>query len=80
MIIHTEMMQMLESGTFGIAHLKPWLREFAMTQECWRLVSLPQTTSKKSEKSALQAVCAVVTAASPQIADMMNAWSVVKIG
>ena len=28
-----EMMQMFESGTFDIAHLEPWLREFAMTHE-----------------------------------------------
>jgi death-on-curing protein len=33
MVIHTEMLQMLEAGTFDIAHLEPWLREFAMTQE-----------------------------------------------
>jgi death-on-curing protein len=29
MQIHAEMMQMLESGTFDIAHLDPWLRSFA---------------------------------------------------
>ena len=33
MVIHTEMLEMLEAGTFDIAHLEPWLREFAMTQE-----------------------------------------------
>jgi death-on-curing protein len=33
MVIHTEMLKMLEVGTFDIAHLEPWLREFAMTQE-----------------------------------------------
>jgi len=33
MVIHTEMLDMLEAGTFDIAHLEPWLREFAMTQE-----------------------------------------------
>lgn len=29
MQIHAEMMQMFQSGTFDIAHLDPWLREFA---------------------------------------------------
>ena len=29
MQIFTEMLQMLESGTFDIAHLEPWLRGFA---------------------------------------------------
>lgn len=33
MVIHTAMLEMLETGTFDIAHLEPWLREFAMTQE-----------------------------------------------
>lgn len=33
MVIHTEMLEMSEAGTFDIAHLEPWLREFAMTQE-----------------------------------------------
>jgi death-on-curing protein len=33
MVIHTEMLEMLEAGTFDIAHLEPWLREFAVTQE-----------------------------------------------
>jgi death-on-curing protein len=33
MVSHTEMQEMLEAGTFDIAHLEPWLREFAMTQE-----------------------------------------------
>ena len=31
--IHKEMLQLFEAGTFDIAHLEPWLREFAMTQE-----------------------------------------------
>jgi death-on-curing protein len=29
MQIHAEMIGMLESGTFDIAHLDPWLRSFA---------------------------------------------------
>lgn len=29
MQIYAEMMRMFESGTFDIAHLEPWLREFA---------------------------------------------------
>ena len=33
MVIHKEMLQLFEAGTFDIAHLEPWLREFAMTQE-----------------------------------------------
>ena len=33
MIVHTEMLQMLETGTFDIAHLEPWLRGFAIAQE-----------------------------------------------
>lgn len=33
MVIHTEMLQMFEFGTFDISHLEPWLREFAVTQE-----------------------------------------------
>ena len=33
MVIHQEMLQLFEAGTFDIAHLEPWLREFAMTQE-----------------------------------------------
>ncbi len=33
MVIHKEMLQLFEDGTFDIAHLEPWLREFAMTQE-----------------------------------------------
>jgi len=33
MVIHTEMLAMLEVGTFDIAHLEPWLRAFAMAQE-----------------------------------------------
>ena len=33
MVIHKEMLQLFEVGTFDIAHLEPWLREFAMTQE-----------------------------------------------
>jgi death-on-curing protein len=31
--IHAEMLQMLESGTFDITHLEPWLREFAVTAD-----------------------------------------------
>jgi death-on-curing protein len=27
--IHAEMIAMFEAGTFDIAHLDPWLREFA---------------------------------------------------
>ncbi len=30
MQLHTELMQMFESGTFDIAHLDPWLRSFAI--------------------------------------------------
>ncbi|PRY96861.1 death-on-curing protein [Jezberella montanilacus] len=33
MVIHKEMLQLFETGTFDIAHIEPWLREFAMTQE-----------------------------------------------
>ena len=33
MVIHKEMLQLFEDGTFDIAHLEPWLRGFAMTQE-----------------------------------------------
>lgn len=33
MVIHTEMLEMLEAGTFDIAHHEPWLRAFAVTQE-----------------------------------------------
>ena len=29
--IHKEMLQLFEAGTFDIAHLGPWLREFAIT-------------------------------------------------
>ena len=29
MLIHQDMLRMLESGTFDIAHLDPWLRGFA---------------------------------------------------
>jgi death-on-curing protein len=29
MLIYAQMMEMLESGTFDIAHLDPWLRSFA---------------------------------------------------
>jgi death-on-curing protein len=32
-VIHKEMLQLFEAGTFDIAHIEPWLREFAMTQE-----------------------------------------------
>ena len=31
--IHKEMLQLFEAGTFDIAHLEPWLREFAIIQE-----------------------------------------------
>jgi death-on-curing protein len=31
MQIHTEMIQMLDSSTFDIAHLDPWLRGFAVS-------------------------------------------------
>ena len=31
LLIHAEMLQMLESGTFDIAHLEPWLRGFAIS-------------------------------------------------
>ena len=33
MVIHTEMLQMFESGTFDIANLESWLRGFAVAQE-----------------------------------------------
>ncbi len=33
MLIHAEMMQMFESGTFDIAHLDPWLRGFTIVAE-----------------------------------------------
>ena len=33
MQIYSEMMRMLESGTFDIAHLDPWLRAFASSGE-----------------------------------------------
>ena len=33
LVIHVEMLQMFEAGTFDIAHLEPWLRGFAVTQE-----------------------------------------------
>ena len=32
MVIHKEMLQLFEAGTFDIAHLEPWLREFAITR------------------------------------------------
>ena len=31
--IHAEMIEMLEAGTFDIAHLEPWLRDFASAAE-----------------------------------------------
>ena len=31
--IHTEILKMFEAGTFDLAHLEPWLREFAIAQE-----------------------------------------------
>ena len=33
LVIHVEMLQMFEVGTFNIAHLEPWLRGFAVAQE-----------------------------------------------
>jgi len=33
MRIFAEMMRMLESGTFDIAHIDPWLRRFASSGE-----------------------------------------------
>ena len=33
MQIHAEMIEMLETRTFDIAHLEPWLREFAVIAE-----------------------------------------------
>ena len=33
LVIHKEMLQMFEAGTFDIAHLEPWLRGFAVAQE-----------------------------------------------
>ena len=33
LVIHAEMLQMFEAGTFNIAHLEPWLRGFAAAQE-----------------------------------------------
>jgi death-on-curing protein len=33
MQIHAEMIGMLETRTFDIAHLEPWLREFAVIAE-----------------------------------------------
>lgn len=33
LVIHEEMLQMFEAGTFNIAHLEPWLRGFAVAQE-----------------------------------------------
>lgn len=33
MVIHTEMLQMFESGAFDIANLDPWLREFAVAKK-----------------------------------------------
>ncbi|MEO0316224.1 MAG: hypothetical protein RI928_2680 [Pseudomonadota bacterium] len=32
MDIHREMLQMFESGTFDLAHIDPWLRQFAEEQ------------------------------------------------
>ncbi len=31
-LIHAELMQMFETGTFNIAHLEPWLRSFAKNE------------------------------------------------
>jgi len=33
MLIHAEMIEMLEAGAFDIAHLDPWLRSFAVAAE-----------------------------------------------
>jgi len=33
MQIHAEMIQMFEAGTFDIAHLDPWLREFSVVAQ-----------------------------------------------
>ena len=33
LLIHAEMNQMFESGTFDIAHVEPWLRGFAIKSE-----------------------------------------------
>ena len=33
MVIHKEMLQLFKAGTFDVAHLEPWRREFAKTQE-----------------------------------------------
>jgi death on curing protein len=33
LVIHEEILQMFEAGTFNIAHLEPWLRGFAVSQE-----------------------------------------------
>jgi death-on-curing protein len=33
MKIHAEMMRMFKTGTFDVAHLEPWLREFAAPAE-----------------------------------------------
>ena len=32
-VIHKEMLPLFEADTFDIAHLEPWLREFAIIQE-----------------------------------------------
>ena len=32
MVIHKEKLQLFEAGNFDIAHLEPWLREFAITR------------------------------------------------
>jgi death-on-curing protein len=33
LLIHAEMIQMFESGTFDMAHVEPWLRAFAIASE-----------------------------------------------
>ena len=33
MVVHKELLQLLEPGTFDIVHLEPCLREFAIAQE-----------------------------------------------
>jgi death-on-curing protein len=33
LLIHAEMIQMFESGTFDMAHVEPWLRAFAIASK-----------------------------------------------
>lgn len=39
MVLHKKILQMFESGTFDIAHLKPWLRGFAIAEKWSRQAS-----------------------------------------